>query len=153
MITADIKTNEKKLIFFKVSGYSMLPFYRTGDMFLVKKFPLNELKKGDIIAYYSGFDKKIVCHRLIKKNIRERNYLFYTRGDAYFHLEGPINENLVIGKVVAAMRNNRIKMFFAMEEFIARHFIILIGPVINIAVKSMDIVCSKARLLYKKNLI
>jgi len=143
---ADIEQENKNLMFFEVSGYSMFPFYRAGDRFLVKKMPADNLKKGHIIAYYSGLDK-LVCHRLIKNVCNENKNLFYTRGDVQFSLEGPIPEQSVIGKVVAVMKNGKIINLNTKKQVMLGRIIVFTFPILALAIKIVNFIKFK----FKKN--
>lgn len=62
--------NNKKPIRFILNGSSMYPVLREGDILTVKPIDFNEAETGDILAYQDIFTKKILVHRMVK---REKN--------------------------------------------------------------------------------
>ena len=62
--------NNKKPIRFVLNGSSMYPVLREGDTLTAKPIDFNEAEIGDILAYQNIFTKKILVHRMVK---REKN--------------------------------------------------------------------------------
>ncbi|MEK6732817.1 MAG: hypothetical protein AABY55_04245 [Candidatus Omnitrophota bacterium] len=62
--------NNKKPIRFVLNGSSMYPVLRTGDILTVKPIDFNEAEIGDILAYQDISTKKILVHRMVR---REKN--------------------------------------------------------------------------------
>jgi signal peptidase I len=123
-----MQEQRENLIFFKIKGTSMRPFFKTGDMFIVKRTTAGNLKIGDIISYYSEQNKSEVCHRLIKKMRKADGYLLYVRGDACFNPVEQIEEGASLGKVIAVVRNERIvDLTRAHQRFINR-FMVAFAP-------------------------
>jgi len=77
---------------FEVGTGSMLPTIEIGDVVITKI--TKDVEENDIIVYIE--DDDIITHRLIEKN-EER---LITRGDANNSEDKPIEENMIIGKVV-----------------------------------------------------
>jgi len=77
---------------FEVGTGSMLPTIEIGDVVITKI--TKDVEENDIIVYIE--DDDIITHRLIEKN-EER---LITRGDANNSDDKPIEENMIIGKVV-----------------------------------------------------
>ena len=77
---------------FEVGTGSMLPTIEIGDVVITKI--TKDVEENDIIVYIE--DDDIITHRLIEK-IKER---LITRGDANNSEDKPIEENMIIGKVV-----------------------------------------------------
>lgn len=102
---------EKDLLFFKAKGTSMRPFFKTGDMFIVKKVYAKNIKIGDIIAYNTIQHKDTICHRLIKKACCGNNYVLYARGDMSVQSAEKVAEADLIGKAIAVIRNGRVANF------------------------------------------
>ena len=78
--------------FFEVATASMYPTIEIGDVVIVKIS--KEVERNDIIVYTDG--DSIITHRLIEKNDNE----LIAKGDANNSEDKPINENMVLGKVI-----------------------------------------------------
>ncbi len=91
--------------FIVIRGYSMWPFLKSGQKILVKKTIGPDFRAGDLILY--RVDGQFICHRLVKKENRNGNWLFYCRGDASCDKEA-INERVVEGKVAAVVFGRKI---------------------------------------------
>lgn len=78
--------------FFEVATGSMNPTIQVGDVIVVKI--TKQIKENDIIVYKDG--KSIITHRLIKKESDE----LIAKGDANNSEDKPIQENMILGRVV-----------------------------------------------------
>ena len=116
-------------LFFKIKGVSMKPFFKTGDMFIVKKVDVRELRIGDIISYYSQFHKEDVCHRLVKIVRREAGVELTARADAYTEASEPVDEKNLTGKVVGVIRNGRLADFSTWRHIFFNRCVVLWLPV------------------------
>ncbi len=132
-MTIDRIRDSEDTIFFKIKGISMRPFFKTGDIFIAKKTPIECMRIGDIVSYKSTHHKKEISHRLIMKIRRENGYLLYTRGDACFGLDEPIDESAVLGKAVGVIKNGRIINLVGHRQRLTSLLIILFSPWIMIA--------------------
>ena len=89
-----------------VTGSSMLPFLRDGDM--VELEPAPALRLGDMVLVRTdppGGSERYVLHRIM----RMVGGAFFIRGDAQRHGEGPFIPDAVLGRVAAAWRNGRTR--------------------------------------------
>lgn len=78
--------------FFEVATASMYPTIEIGDVVVVKI--TKDVEKNNIIVYQDG--KDIITHRLVEK---ENNELI-AKGDANNSEDKPINEDMLLGKVI-----------------------------------------------------
>ena len=78
--------------FFEVATASMYPTIEIGDVVIERI--TKDVEQNDIIVYTDG--ESIITHRLIEKN---DNGLI-AKGDANNSEDKPINENMVLGKVI-----------------------------------------------------
>lgn len=107
---------------------------------MIKKFPLENMKIGDIILYRE--DARMVCHRLVKKIKNEEGCVFFTRGDSSFDLSGPIIEEDIIGKVTGLIRNNcRIIDLTGVRNSIFNKCIVRSAPFVTLWVKAAKYFC------------
>ena len=90
---------------YRVQGNSMYPVLRDNDLVVVKKTPPELLHKGNILVY-RGKDGQHVVHRLIKK---DKEGIFYLKGDGYNLSSEPANRDSIVGKAIGLVRDNRYK--------------------------------------------
>ena len=110
---------------YTVASASMIPNYEVGDVLLVKKVSLNNIKVGDAVTYLgeaSNLKDMIITHRVekIDKNA-DGSLLFHTKGIAN-NIEDPIvSGKQIIGKVthkfvtlslIGEITTNPYKVFF-----------------------------------------
>lgn len=87
----------------KARGGSMLPFFRDGDVTLVRPAAATEIGIGDVICYET-LAGQLVLHRVIGRN-GER---FVTKGDALAFRE-VVDPSQLLGKVIAMERHGTIR--------------------------------------------
>ena len=83
----------------KVTGRSMTPFLRGGEILTLKKADCSSLKRGDLILFRNTAGYPIL-HRIVQ-TIREKSraIAFQTKGDALIAFDDPVQENEILGKV------------------------------------------------------
>lgn len=89
------------MIALKVSGTSMYPLVRDGDILLGTDSASGKLHPGDIVLY--EIEKKLFAHRLIWK----AHDIYWIKADTHFFFE-KIHMSQVEGKVKGIVRNGRI---------------------------------------------
>jgi signal peptidase I len=83
----------------KVSGKSMAPFLKGGEVLTIKKTALTSLRKGDLL-FFRNADGYPVLHRIVsKKFITAGQFIFKVKGDALIVCDGPVPGAEVLGKV------------------------------------------------------
>lgn len=95
--------------FMAVQTGSMTPTYPKGTVVIIKKTDPADLKKDDVITFYTidpefkSQNVEIITHRIVEvNNDGDGTYSFTTKGDAtVFEDEYPAEGEKVIGKVVA----------------------------------------------------
>ncbi len=82
----------------KVTGTSMTPFIRSGEIVTIRKISPPSLQKGEVVFFRDrqGFP---VIHRLIRKSGREKHVVFQTKGDALFLCDQSVSVEHILGKV------------------------------------------------------
>lgn len=93
---------------FRVSSGSMEPVLMKGDVILVKKVPVEEIQKGDIITYKSRqgeLEGEMITHRVVADPFVDAGtYCFQTQGDAEGAAVDPIvYEDQVQGRYVSKL--------------------------------------------------
>ena len=81
-----------------VSGVSMDPAMKAGDLAITQEVELETIQVGDIIQYQRYGD--LVLHRVVRIETRPDGTHFITRGDANNVDDDPVPESAVVGKVV-----------------------------------------------------
>ena len=83
----------------RVTGRSMSPFLKGGEVLTIRQEPSLSLKKGDLILFRNTFDLPVL-HRIIqKRKSNDGTFCFLTKGDALICFDGEIHEDSVLGKV------------------------------------------------------
>ena len=91
--------NKGLILRVKVTGKSMTPFLKGGEVLTIKKASPSSLKKGDLI-FFRNLDGFLVLHRLIKKmRVQNNMFIFQTKGDSIIYSDEAVHENDVLGKV------------------------------------------------------
>ena len=89
-----------------VTGSSMLPFLRDGDV--VELEPAPAPRPGDMVLRTDppGAAEHYVLHRIVRM---EGGAAFFIRGDAQAYCEGPFTPDAVLGRVSTVRRNGRAR--------------------------------------------
>jgi hypothetical protein len=85
----------------KVTGTSMLPSVRCGDILIIHRCRPAELLLGQIVLCYRN--QSFVAHRLVS---RVGNHLI-TRGDSLCNYDRPFRVDEVVGQVVSILRDGK----------------------------------------------
>lgn len=85
-----------------VTGSSMLPFLRDGDVVELEPAPAPRL--GDMVLVQCP-EERNVLHRVVRVD----GDAFFLRGDAQRHCEGPFTSDAVLGRVTTVWRNGRAR--------------------------------------------
>ena len=109
---------------FSMCGNSMYPTLKAGDVGIVKKCSIADLKIGDIIVFKQK--GKLIAHRLISIIAENESYLFVAKGDKNSHPDKPFTVEALVGTVYSFQQKNKVKRidsaYMKMLGFIALHF-------------------------------
>ena len=84
----------------KVTGRSMVPFLKGGEIITIKKVSCSSLRKGDLVFFKTSCGSPVL-HRLINKERGHNNtFIFRTKGDALRSFDEPVSGDDVLGKVL-----------------------------------------------------
>jgi signal peptidase I len=89
----------------KVTGRSMTPFLRGGEILTIKKVPYASLQKGDLIFFKNSHGFPLL-HRIIKKRLHIGTNSVQTKGDALLAFDEPVLEHDILGKVCVVEKTN-----------------------------------------------
>lgn len=137
-----------------VATESMVPTYNVGDLLLIKKTNTADLKKGDVITFYST-DPTIYgqpnTHRIDSIDDSGNQRVFYTKGDNNPAVdEYSVMESAVVGKVERKIPVIG-KAFKLMQENKPLFFVLIILPLIVIVVFDIRNVFQKAKEVNEDN--
>ena len=83
-----------------VEGRSMEPLLQTGDIVIVHRVSISDLKLNDIVVYEKN-DGSLIIHRIISIRNSSNYIIIITKGDNNMFPDPPITANQVIGKVLS----------------------------------------------------
>ncbi len=85
----------------RVTGKSMSPFLKGGEILTISQVPYHELRRGDIILFRNQHEHPVL-HRIIRKEGASGNNTisFLTKGDAVGTLDDSVSHECVLGKVI-----------------------------------------------------
>jgi len=90
----------------RVTGRSMWPLVRDGDVVTIEKALPSSLRVGDLVFFVNA-EGSPVLHRLIRKRCAaDGRMVFQTKGDALLSKDAPVPENRVLGKVCRIEQKN-----------------------------------------------
>ena len=137
-----IEENEK-LLLFSTTGESMFPFIRWNEQILVKKVSPEKIERENVILFQSAQGSK-VCHRVVKIEDKDGRLWFQTKGDRNSFYDPPVNQQAVLGKVIAVKRRMQLRelsaegvsaFLYELDCFLARsifHLRKLLGKTISL---------------------
>lgn len=92
----------------RVTGESMKPFLRGGEIVTIKKEAPHGLRKGDLIFFKNGHGPPLL-HRLIqRRESPDGKFTFLTKGDALIALDKPVPYHRILGKVRRIEKTNLV---------------------------------------------
>lgn len=93
-------------VFLNVSGTSMLPSVRPGDILKVRRASIQNISLGDIVLF--GRAERLYIHRAIRRTVARcqgaMEIHLITRGDSLARSDGPLGPVNLLGKVVRLER-------------------------------------------------
>ncbi len=91
----------------RVTGGSMAPFLRGGEIVTIKSVEADGLNRGDLIFFKDKYGN-YVLHRVVRKRRGEDGRpLVQTKGDAVFSIDHPVAFREVVGKVCCIEKVSR----------------------------------------------
>jgi len=97
--------NSGKAFCFVVSTVSMLPLIKPEDEIVLRKHPLNTLKRGDVVVFEKY--RELYTHRLLYRRMSGSKIELITKGDNSFIADEAISEKDLLGKVIRIKRDNK----------------------------------------------
>lgn len=84
----------------RVTGTSMLPSVRPGDVLRVVAAKPEDVRRGEIVLFER--DGRLFAHRVVESGAR-----LITRGDRHRHDDPPVEARELLGRVSAVLREGR----------------------------------------------
>ena len=88
-------------LWLRVSGASMLPALRPGDVLQFQVYSAEQVEAGDVVLFRRG--GRLVIHRVLSKTPTG----LITQGDALATIDPPVDSADLLGKVVSMSRRGR----------------------------------------------
>lgn len=88
---------------FSARGTSMAPFIKDRDILTVEPIQNLPLTIGDVVAFRSPANEKLVIHRLVSRHGND----YVVKGDNLLHPDGSVPVERIYGKVAAIQRQSR----------------------------------------------
>jgi len=85
----------------QVTGCSMFPAVRPGDVLVIHRTPVSAVAHGDIVLF--ARDRRLFAHRVVASHNPTGSWLL-TQGDAMPSPDAPISEDEVLGRVASIVR-------------------------------------------------
>lgn len=86
----------------QVTGFSMLPAVWPGDLLLIRRQQIGEIRPGDIVLF--ACDGRLVAHRVVFRTSDHEMTRLITRGDALPTQDSAITAAELLGKVSFIIR-------------------------------------------------
>lgn len=99
-LAAEVLRNSGRLRL-RVNGWSMLPSVWPGDTLWIERASRKTIAEGDIVLFTR--DQRLFAHRVVGRSTGDLGIL--TRGDAMRVADPPVNDDELLGRVVAMQRN------------------------------------------------
>ncbi|MFZ0211095.1 MAG: signal peptidase I [Candidatus Acidiferrales bacterium] len=116
--------------FLKVSGKSMLPWIRPGDVVFLRKAKIEEIERGDVVVFESN--GSLCVHRMIAPCCsgaeQEKRFGLVTKGDCVAEADEPIFAEEFRGKVAFIYRNGKERALDAGWRKMLGKVIALLSP-------------------------
>jgi len=131
---AEALLDDNHQLSYKLKGNSMYPTLKAGDVGLVEKCSIEDLKVGDILVYKTN--NTLVGHRLVDIFIANTEYILTTKGDKCYKSDIPFNSEALLGRINTFIRKERVKktdsIRMKMLSFIALHFSKQVIPIYDL---------------------
>ena len=122
--------NSKGRAFFKISGKSMLPWFRPGNIVFVRKTQISQISRGNVVLFKNNghFSMHRVIQRISSRNGNANGAQFITKGDWCVSPDAPIGAEQLCGKVEFLYRNgNEIRLASGWRKLFGK-FLAVISP-------------------------
>lgn len=96
-----------RLVRIRVTGRSMLPWLRDGEVVTLRRMARGTGRLGDLLLFRNR-SGSMVLHRVVgRKGIIDGSRRYLLKGDSLARPDDPVHDEQIIGKVVAVSRRSR----------------------------------------------
>lgn len=89
----------------RVTGTSMVPAVRPGDLLSIRRVDLGEASSGDVVLVMRG--DRLFAHRVVARGGSSRDAYLLTRGDRLLKNDPPVFRSHLLGRVTSIERGGR----------------------------------------------
>lgn len=97
-------------------GNSMYPFIQQGNLCRFIPCPSSQLKKGDVILFYSQTGQ-LIAHRFVNVTNIDNQLFFLFKGDTNLGYDQLIREEFILGKLASVQKK---RLTIIPQHFLAR---------------------------------
>jgi signal peptidase I len=87
-------------------GNSMYPFIRQGNVCRFVPCEIDQIKKGDVLLFYS-LTGQLIAHRLVSVKTKNKKLLFQLKGDTNLGFDQLIEEDRILGKLINIQKQSK----------------------------------------------
>jgi signal peptidase I len=129
---------EGRTLRFRVSGSSMRPFIRHGDLIRVEPVLAESYRVGDIFLFKSE-GSGLLTHRLVRLRQSGDGSLLELKGDALLKPDGLISPSQIIGRVIGFERHGKEKSLISFRQRFLALIWIRLAPLVNPLLKFLGV--------------
>ena len=89
----------------RMGGYSMFPLMLPGDVGVISKVPLEDIRRGEVVVFDRG--DKWIAHRLVGIQESGADVVFITQGDSIPFPDAPFGHDALRGVIRSVSRGQR----------------------------------------------
>jgi signal peptidase len=89
----------------RVTGTSMMPAIRPGDLLSIGHVDIRETSPGEIVLFARG--GRLFAHRIVDRGCGSRDPYLVTRGDRLLDSDPPVGQSELVGRVTSIERGRR----------------------------------------------
>jgi signal peptidase I len=93
------------IVHVQVSGKSMVPWIRPGDVLVVHRAGIREVSPGEVVLF--NRKGKLVVHRAVENKMLGTDCVLVTKGDAVDDADGLVSAQEFLGRAMLLVRGNR----------------------------------------------
>lgn len=110
----------------KVSGKSMVPWIRPGDVLFVRCIDVAGSSPGQVVLFARG--GRLIAHRVIGKLCVAGQVFLETKGDATWDADAPVSETELLAQVTQVFRDERSIALEALHQAALGRLLACISP-------------------------
>lgn len=93
------------IVHVQVSGKSMVPWIRPGDVLVVHRAGIRDISPGEVVLFHR--QGKLVVHRAVENKMLGTDCVLVTKGDAVDDADALVSAQEFLGRAMLLVRGNR----------------------------------------------